>query len=198
MKQFSEAIKLKDGIFYNLEYHQERMNRTCVDFGIKQINLFDVTKSVPKQFQEGLFKFRVLYSHEILSLEFISYSFRSVKTVGIIIDNEIDYRYKYQNRETLNKLLQESGCDDIIIIRNGFVTDGSSSSLVFESAEGLFTPTNYLLPGTKRQYLLDKDIITEKEITINDIKSFDKVYFINAMVDIEDNISIETSSLLWL
>jgi 4-amino-4-deoxychorismate lyase len=94
--------------------------------------------------------------------------------------------------------LQKSGCNDIIIIKNGLVTDASSSNLVFKSSKGLFTPENYLLPGTKRRLLLDRKKIKEQRIRVEDIKTFDSVYFINAMIDLEDDIKVRTSSLRYL
>ena len=78
------------------------------------------------------------------------------------------------------------------------VTDSSSANLVFRSANGLYTPKDFLLPGTKRKYLLDCGKITEASIGINDIGSFDSVHFVNAMMDLEDNVKVETSSLLYL
>lgn len=196
MIQFSEAIKLKDGKFYNLEYHQERASRTIDTFYKKQIDLYAIENLIPNHAQVGMFKCRVVYNDKIENVEFIPYSFKSIKKVGIIADNSIEYSHKYVDRDNLNKLLKVSGCDDIIIIKNGFVTDSFSANLVFESSEGLFTPSNNLLPGTKRQLLLDRGIIREKTIAVEDIKYFEKVYFINAMIDLEDDISIDTKSLI--
>ncbi len=55
--------------------------------------------------------------------------------------------------------------DDIIITKNGNITDSSFSNLVFESSDGaLFTPETYLLEGgTKRKFLLKNGIIREKK-----------------------------------
>lgn len=196
MIQFSEAIKLKDGKFYNLEYHQKRASRTVDTFYKKQIDLYAIENLIPNHAQEGMFKCRVVYSDKIENVEFIPYSFKAIKKVGIIADNSIEYLHKYVDRDNLNKLLKVSGCDDIIIIKNGFVTDSSSANLVFECTEGLFTSSSNLLPGTKRQLLLDRGIIQEKTITVENIKHFEKVYFINAMIDLEDDISIDTDSLI--
>ena len=75
------------------------------------------------------------------------------------------------------------------------MTDTSFTNVVFESDKGLFTPSTYLLPGTKRQTLLKERVIKEKVIRIEDIEDYRKLYLINAMMGIEDNISIPISSL---
>ena len=87
--------------------------------------------------------------------------------------------------------------DDIIFIKNGFVTDSLSANLVFENENGLFTPKTYLLAGTKRALLLEKGIIQEIDISKNDIAFYQKIRFINAMMDLEDGIAMDTVSLNW-
>jgi 4-amino-4-deoxychorismate lyase len=46
------------------------------------------------------------------------------------------------------------------------------------------TPASPLLRGTKRQLLLERGVIQEEDITVNNLKQFQKVGFINAMIDI--------------
>lgn len=192
MPRFSEAIKLKDGKLYNLPYHQERLDKTQIRFGGTKIDLSEILSDIPIYAQTGLFKCRVEYGYSVEKIEFIPYSFRKILRVGIVIDDSIDYNFKYTNRENLDSLLKKSGCDDIIIVKQGLITDASSSNLVFRSTEGLFTPESYLLQGTKRQHLIEKRVIVEKRITIDDISSYSHIHFINAMIDIEDDIFIET------
>lgn len=195
MKQFSEAIKVKDGIVYHLDYHQQRVDRTAGHFFGKTVDLSLVPSQLPDTHKKGLYKCRVVYSDRIESIEFQPYAFRSIRSIGLVVDNEIDYAYKYADRSRLNQLLADSGHDEIVIIRKGFVADASSSNLVFVSNEGLFTPTTYLLPGTKRQYLLDKGIIREAEIKVDDIRRYQQVLLINAMIDPEDGIGFEVKVL---
>ena len=196
MTLFSEAIKLKDGVLYNLPYHQRRMNETTQTFYRTKADLSVIKAMVLARMNSGLYKCRVLYSDKIEKVEFIPYIFRNPETVAVVADDEIDYAYKYADRSRIDSLLQKSGCDDMIIVKNGLVTDAASSNLVFKSQEGLFTPKNYLLPGTKRQFLLDRGKIKERDITVNDLQAFDTVYFINAMVDLADGIKKEIRRLI--
>lgn len=192
---FSEAIKLKEGKLYNLPYHQARLDRTQVRFGGEKIILSDILSDIPDNAKTGFFKCRVEYGRYLNKIEFIPYSYRKIKEVCLVTDNSIDYSFKYTDRKKLNKLLDQSGCDDIIIVKQELITDAHSSNLVFRSSEGLFTPSSCLLKGTKRQQLIDQNIITERRITVNDINSYSHVYFINAMIDIDDSICIETAKI---
>ncbi len=190
---FSEAIKLKDGVLYNLPYHEMRMKRTIENFSGKS---FPLLIDIPEDKKKGLYKCRIVYSNKILSIEFIPYSFRVVRNLSLVRNNLIDYSHKYTDRIELNTLLTQSGCDDIIIIKNGFITDASSSNLVFEDRTGLYTPNTYLLRGTKREYLLDRGIIKECTIKEKDIEKYDFVYLINAMIDLKDEIKIPITKIV--
>ncbi|HML65445.1 MAG TPA: aminotransferase class IV [Dysgonomonas sp.] len=193
---FSEVIKICNGKIFNLPAHIERMNFTLQSFFGSTIPFSLNDEHIPLEFREGLVKCRIVYSLENLEIEYSHYIFREINSLKIIHDNSIDYSFKYADRTAFEKLMaQKENCDDILIVKNGFVTDTSFTNVVFESDEGLFTPSTYLLPGTKRQTLLKERVIKEKVIRIEDIEDYRKLYLINAMMGIEDNISIPISSL---
>lgn len=187
---FSEAIKLKDGVLYNLEYHQERVNRTLYQFYGTTIDLSSIKAMIPDDKTSGLYKCRLIYGRDIHTVEFIPYFFRQITKVCFVKGNDIEYGYKCVDRSRLNELLETSGCDEIVIVKNGRITDSSAANLVFRSSSGLYTPEVPLLAGTKRQYLLDKGVIRTGEIRLDDISKYDRMFFINAMIDLEDDISI--------
>lgn len=196
--QFTEAIKFQDGVFFNLPYHQKRMDRTLTHFGLREIDLQKqlIRTSFPDQ--KGIYKCRVLYGDKIESIEFSPYSILKKEKVGVVVADEIEYSFKYADRKNLENLILDTGFDDIIIVKNGFVTDALFSNLVFESDEGLFTPSTYLLPGTKRQYLLKNEQIEERKIKLDDIQSYKKIRFINALIDLEDEVCIKIEKLIRL
>jgi 4-amino-4-deoxychorismate lyase len=47
----------------------------------------------------------------------------------------------------------------------------------------LYTPTTFLLKGTKREFLLSKGLISERELRIENIFECESFYMINAMVE---------------
>lgn len=193
---FSEVIKICNGKIFNLPGHIERMNFTLQSFFGSTIPFSLKDDDIPLEFREGLVKCRIVYSLENLEIEYSHYIFREINSLKIIHDNSINYSFKYADRTAFEKLMaQKENCDDILVVKNGFVTDTSFTNVVFESNKGLFTPSTYLLPGTKRQTLLKERVIKEKVIRIEDIEDYRKLYLINAMMGIEDNISIPISSL---
>lgn len=191
---FVETIKVCDGMFYNLPLHLERMNRTSNNFFATSIPLLDNSLSIPPVYKKGLVKCRLIYSDVLHKVEFSHYQFRKISNISIVEDNEINYEYKALNRERFDRL-KTNNTDEILIVKNGYITDTSFSNVVFEKKNGLYIPDTYLLNGTKRRDLLQQGIIREAQITINDLKDYDRMYLINAMIDIEDNISINIKDI---
>lgn len=183
-----ESMKLKDGVVQNLEYHQARMNRSLAELfpGAPEINLAKAIV-LPANCLSGLYKVRVLYGPSVESVEFSEYQFRVIESLKIVRHDSIDYHLKYTDRLILNDLFAQRGsCDDIIIVKNGLVTDSFAANLLFFDGTAWFTPEKPLLKGTKRQLLLDRGIISEKEIREDEIFSYQKVGLINAMIDFEE------------
>ncbi|MEQ8809522.1 MAG: aminotransferase class IV, partial [Imperialibacter sp.] len=67
--------------------------------------------------------------------------------------------------------------------RNGLLTDCSYTNVCFWDGSKWHTPSEPLLAGTKRASLLEKGLISERKIVVNDIKYFESVTLINAMLE---------------
>ncbi len=194
---FTEVIKVLDGKFCNLQLHQERINRTAQHFFHTNIPLRLMIKDIPNQFREGLVKCRIVYSYHLIKVEYEHYHFRQINSLKLVEDNNIEYSYKSTDRHLLISLFKQRGyADDILIVKNGHITDTSFTNVVFENAFGLFTPSTYLLAGTKRQQLLDQCLIKETDIPLSDLNNYSKLYLINAMIDIKDAISVDLSDIV--
>lgn len=194
---FIEVVKVKDGLFVNPQPHIERIFRTTLHFYNKPLTVHLSIEMIPLDLRKGLVKCRIVYGKEVISIDFESYTIRTIQSLAIIENNTIDYSYKYHNRETINELFaRRSNCDDILIVKNSRVTDTSYTNVVFKDfKDRLFTPTSTLLAGTKRQSLLEAGIVNEKEIYINDIGSYIGVYLINAMMDIEVSVFVTIENI---
>ncbi|HOG19543.1 MAG TPA: chorismate-binding protein, partial [Salinivirgaceae bacterium] len=195
---FVETLKIEDNKIYNFELHEERMQKTAFHYyGTKPKLHIDIS-AIPFELKQKTIKCRVLYSSEIKAVEFQAYKFEKINSLRIIQDNDIEYSHKSIDRDCLNKLFENrAGADDIIIVKNGKITDSSFANLVFETFDGeLFTPKTFLLEGTKRKSLINSGIVKEKDITIADVSKYKKVYLINAMIDIDDDISVNTKSII--
>ena len=188
MCQLLETLKCIDGKLFNLEFHQARFENAQMEyFGIfPKIKLFDEI-AVPEFANNGLFRCRVTYSKQIDSIEFIPYQHRKINSLKLVEDNEIDYRYKYSDREKLNYLFQLRGdCDDVIIVKNDCLTDSFVANLVFFDGEKWWTPDTPLLAGTQRAKLIQYKTIFECRITISNLSKYKKAGLINALNDFED------------
>lgn len=197
MFRLLETIKLSNRMLNNIEYHQKRMNKARKDlFGlVDELQLSSAIK-VPDGISTSMFKVRVLYSDVIHDIEFHPYSLRQIFSLQIVSGDEIEYSYKYEDRSKLQKLLCKCTADDVLIIKNGFVTDTSYSNVVFSKNGKFFTPNTYLLNGTKRQKLLDENEVIEREIAAKDLAEFEKIYLINSMIDINDQPGIPVNHII--
>lgn len=187
MSLLIESIKLLDGEYYNLFYHEQRMNRSLRTLcgAHDHFVLEDFLNEIEKP-AKGLYKCRMVYDDEMKDVEFIPYVPRAVNTLQIVEHDRISYEFKYENRKTIDRLFNlRKDCDDILIVKDGLVTDSSYSNIVFKKGKRWYTPWSALLKGTQRQKLLEMEMIEEEEIRIEDIKTFDCFKLINAMLEFE-------------
>ncbi len=194
---FLECIQLKEGQLSLLPYHQERINKTCFHF-YQQIPKWDLDSSlIPEKLpKSGHYKVRLVYDLNHCQIEWMPYHFRPIQTLQVLEADTIDYAFKYQDRNALDLLFQKRGkADDIIIIKDGGVTDGYYANLAFLKKGQWFTPENPLLPGVKRAFLLDQGKLKTAQIRPADIFGFEKVAFINAMIDLEDQIWVDSKDV---
>lgn len=197
MSRLIESIRLENGAFHRLHYHQVRVNRTLTELypSVKPINLLEGLSKTeyPKH---GIFKCRVVYKLQVETVEFIPYEVKPVHSLKAVYDSTIDYPYKFEDRGRINSLVeQRQFCDDILIVKNGFVTDSSYSNIIFFDGVRWITPDTPLLRGTMRQFLLDTAEIKQEPISVQDISSFKSFRLINAMLGF-DGPEIEVSKIV--
>lgn len=199
MCRLVETIRSEDGRLINLEFHNERMMRTLFElFGLKKyIDLAGIV-SVPDSATRGVFKCRVEYDKEIRKTEFIRYNLKPVRSLKVVEDNTIEYNYKFTDRRSIERLWKKRNeCDDILIIKNGFITDSSYANVIFMDMSGVwYTPSTYLLPGTRRESLLRQGKIREAKIGYHDLENYTELKLINAMLGMEDTEGIHVSNII--
>jgi len=191
MSLLLETIKIENGLICNIEWHNRRCNKSRRElFSIKQeINIMEYLTPPPK----GLFRCRVLYSDKIESIEYIPYSPKKITSIKIV-KSQISYDYKYSNRNELNALLLPN-YDEILIEKDGFITDTSIANIAFFSDldNGWITPKKPLLEGTTRAKLIEENFLSEKEIKKEELQNFSHFALMNAMIgfQIQKNITID-------
>lgn len=172
------------------------MNKSRYDlFGCNDTLCIENFVSLPDYAFTGIWKVRVHYDSAIHHIEYELYKKKSIKTLKIVIDDSIDYSYKYSDRSRITHLFEKrDNADDILILKNGLVTDSSTANVVFYDGKHWVTPATPLLPGTKRAKLIDEGKIKEEYITAKDLPAFTHISLINAFLDIGD-ITIPISSI---
>jgi 4-amino-4-deoxychorismate lyase len=195
--QFIETMRIADGAIVNLQGHAERMRATVREvYGHEP----ELAQLADLAFPAGAEKCRIVYDEAIRTVEFSGYTPRSISSLRLVeADAQLDYHLKYLDRTALTQLsAQRGGCDEVLIVKDGFVTDTSFSNVVFTDGKRFVTPDTYLLPGTMRAMLLRSGAIVEAPVRVEDIGSFTHVSLINAMLPMDRGawIPVEKISLL--
>lgn len=175
-----ETIKIEDGEVSDLSYHQARCDesRKALFNSTDRLDLSSLIQAPPK----GLYRCRILYDEKIHSIEYIPYSPKEIHTLKIIA-SDLEYDHKYANRDALNKLLQtHTDADDILIEKEGYLTDTTIANIAFYDGKQWFTPEKPLLKGTMRAKLLDVGFLHTRKIKKEDLKNYTQVALMNAMI----------------
>ncbi len=183
MSSYLETIKAVDGKIFNIFYHQKRYESVLNSFGIQKYeNLLEYLNPP----QKGLYRCRVVYSFDTISVTYHLYKKRDIQTLKLVYDDNIKYDLKLENRERLNDLFQQkNNCNDILIVKNRLITDTTIANIAFFKDGIWFTPKEPLLKGTTRARLLDEGKIVEKSIRVTDIFNYTQVALLNAMIDFD-------------
>lgn len=196
MSRLFESIKCQDGELLNLACHEKRFNRARYElFGEEVVPLAGNIR-VPDPAKRGLFKCRVSYAEQITKVEFIQYIPKTIRSLRIVYADDIDYSHKYTDRSEIEELFaQRGGCDDILIVKKGRITDTSYCNVLFFDGKKWLTPVSPLLKGTQRAKLIADGVISEEEILLKDLKLFKKVQLINAMLEFNQGRAINISGI---
>jgi 4-amino-4-deoxychorismate lyase len=178
--EFIETFKVTNSNIDNLYFHNLRFNNTRkFFFNSNFLNLQSLIKNIKNS------RCRIIYNNQILNIEYFPIQKREFKSFKIVKCNDIDYSFKYKNRDKLNSLKDEN-YDEVIIIKNGLITDTTISNLAFFDGKEWLTPKEPLLKGTYREKLLDEKIIKEANISIDELKKFQKFAMINAILEFQE------------
>lgn len=186
MSLLVESIKIFNGKVYNIAGHEKRANLARFElFG--RIDPLKIRKNIkiPAEFSKGLVKCRVIYDELIRDIQYQHYTHRNIKTLKIIDGRDTQYAYKYLKRDDLDALYNKrNGCDEIIIVNNGLVTDAYYYNIVLCTKNLFFTPRVPLLNGVQRQKLIASGRIEERDIYLTDVCNFESIHLINVFTSL--------------
>jgi 4-amino-4-deoxychorismate lyase len=192
-----ETLCVQDGVIRHVEWHQWRYENSYLSFYGKKPSghLLDGV-GWPREPEEGCYKLKISYNESFKTIEYEKYVLKSIESLKMIVHNEIEYDLKFSDRNVLNALYrQRAGCDDILIVRNGMITDSSYCNVVFFDGTNWVTPSTPLLRGTARERLLRTGLIQEQEIDVRSLSRFDSLKLINSMRPFEQVEEIRTDKI---
>jgi len=203
MCRLLETIRVENGIPENLEAHQHRMDVAGRfffgdHFGISLIDEISPLIASQKKTTSivGLFKLRIVYAETIIQTTFIKYELPTIDSLQLVYNDDIEYAFKLADRRDINRLTDlKKACDEIIIVKNGLITDSSYANLAFYDGNCWKTPAKPLLAGTRRSVLLKNQTLIEAEIRPEDLVRFQKVRLFNAMIRWQDQLEVDIRNI---
>jgi 4-amino-4-deoxychorismate lyase len=197
MFRFFETIRIDDGVPLNLAWHEQRMEKTMTEFysGTPKIRLVDLLQ-IPEDFAKGTARCNIIYSRDIVEIIYKPYVKKIIRSLKLIHCNTGEYHVKYFDRSLLDILLTGKGeCDEILIVKDGLITDTSISNIIFCEGTNWYTPARPLLNGTCRERLLYEGKLKAIDIRVIDIQQFTGCKLINAMRFPEEEETIMISKI---
>ena len=187
MSLLFESICVLNGCVLNPKWHELRYHSAYSKlFGESPKKSLLAGLQIPIEFQTGKVKLKIIYGQNQKEFSFQLYKIQKIETLKIVHHNKLDYSLKCSERQTLNELFTlRENCDDVLIVKNGEITDTSYGNVIFFDGANWITPKNPLLKGTCRARLISDGKVSEQVIRVEDLRSLKGVKVINAMRDLE-------------
>ena len=184
-----ETLCIENGQVQNLALHQQRYENSLREFYAGQpYDIFSIAKILQKNtelwanLQSTIIRCRIDYNATQYHLQCFPYQRKTYQRFHPVICDDIDYHLKYSNRAIFNELLKQKGdCDEIIIVKQGKITDCTIGNLILRQGSQWFTPDSPLLIGTQRSKLLKERKIIERKILLSDLPLYQEIRLINAL-----------------
>jgi 4-amino-4-deoxychorismate lyase len=197
MSLLFETIKVVNGMPQHLVWHERRMNAARKEVWPSVAPLIPGKEiTVPLEFSTGLVRCNIHYGPEIHRVSFAKEVERIIRSLKMVSCSAIDYHLKYTDRSLLGSLFSLRGAaDEVVIVKNGLISDTSVSNLIFFDGKNWFTPATPLLRGTCRNRLLAEGRLIEMDISPDDLGNFAGCKLINAMRDPDEEVMIPVSEI---
>lgn len=198
MCRLFETIRIVDGVPRHIAWHEERMNLARKELWGADVPIVLATEiMIPAELSAGIARCRITYGPGIREVSYRPYEKRLIHSLKMVRSARIDYHLKFCDRTVLDTLFEQRGaCDEIIIVRNGRITDTSMSNLVFYDGTAWYTPATPLLEGTCRNRLIAEGWLAEADIRPADLRHFRGCKLINAMREPGDEEMIPVANIV--
>lgn len=132
------------------------------------------------------YKLRIRYNQDGTLWELDEYRPRLPETLRLVADDTVDYALKYSDRRALDRLAARAGsAGDVLIVRQGLVTDSTYCNILFWDGREVVTPRTPLLRGTCRARLLAENRIGEADIPAEGFNRYRAFQLVNALNDFD-------------
>lgn len=194
MSQYIETILSEHGVIQNLRFHQARLDKTLAGLaGSTGIDLETVLNKITIA-KAAKNKIRLLYDAKgVLEITQQEYRQKEINSVRLVDIGEKEYAYKHADRSWIYQLVEEAGTDEIIMVKNGCITDSSIANLAFYNGRNWYTPATPLLEGTRRASLLELQRIQPISIPVSSLQKFSHFKCFNAMIGWEESLEMDIS-----
>lgn len=185
---FIESIRIIDGKAMLVDLHEQRMQTARKAFW-KLEDPLSLEKLLDGKIKglTVIHKCRVLYDQAIQSVAVQPYQCRVLSRFKMVHVNNLEYEYKSEDRKEIERLFSDRfPADEILIFKNGLLTDASIFNIVVDDGKKWLTPAKPLLQGVMRQSLLKQGIIHPTDITREDFLGMRRFRLINAMNPFEE------------
>ncbi|SER79386.1 para-aminobenzoate synthetase / 4-amino-4-deoxychorismate lyase [Gracilibacillus ureilyticus] len=189
-----ESILLENGTYPLLDYHLKRLHDSAIYFSYKwnKKELIHHLSELANKYPHGKYKVRLLLDqHGSISvtadhINELSEPIHSLIALKPISSDNVFLYHKTTNRsiyKNYDQYLPEGYMTTLLWNENGFLTEFTIGNVVFEKNGMYYTPpvSDGLLNGTMRAKLIDKKIIKEKQIPVQNIDEYDQIWFINSV-----------------
>lgn len=183
-----ESVCVVNGVIQHAAWHQRRYEAACRAL-FQQAPAIPLLAdiSIPDENQRGKYKLKIQYDQTNRQWQFDPYTDKRIGSLQLVQDDSIDYRLKYTDRNCLNEHFQQRGsCDDVLIVKNGCITDSSYCNIVLFDGQSWYTPAIPLLCGTARERLLAENRIKKASVRPEQIPHFKGFKLINALRDFDE------------
>lgn len=181
-----ETIRIINGEIQNIGWHQTRVCDSVTSCFKRDCNLDleYIIKPLLSSNQSTCVKCRIVYDDSTYDIELLPYTPKRINSIKVIELPLINYAHKYADRSMFNDILiNNSDIDEVLIIQNGHITDTTISNIALFDGNRWVTPSTYILNGTTRQRLLATNVLKEIDLKHSDIKNFESIKLLNAMLD---------------
>ncbi|WP_249872739.1 aminodeoxychorismate synthase component I [Oceanobacillus saliphilus] len=188
-----ESLGLENGSYLVLDNHLERLQKTADFFDFKldlaaarlQLDVFAANHN------QGNWKVRLLsnrfgelYIEGNEMTPFTEPIYVELASIPIVRDN-VFLHHKTTNRSVYEAIaaLHPDVYDVLLWNEEQEITEFTTGNIVIELNAKLYTPplSSGLLPGTYRKHLLDRNVISERKILVEELSDVSAIWLINSV-----------------